>query len=115
MKVRIEREKYGHEKQVRIFHTEMPNAVAQFAMQLMEKFGTVAAIPDGEDTGGRQRCRLQTPEELVTRSFEISEFAFAQARSRGHMVQVPDLNEINKEWDEKQAAKEALAQRVEES
>ena len=41
---------------------------ANIAIDFITKWGMVAAIPDGEDSVGRQRLRLATPEELVDRS-----------------------------------------------
>lgn len=46
--------------------------LATFAAQLIERWGMVAAIPDGEDSTGRQKLRLLTPSELIERSFEIT-------------------------------------------
>ncbi len=105
MKVRVSNGVYNEEKTVRAFYTEAPDRAASFAMELLEKWGLVAAMPDGEDSSGRAKMRLPTTQELVTRSFDIAEAAMAEARTRGMMVDLPDLNQINEKWDAVQQAK----------
>lgn len=77
--------------------TELPDATARFAAELISKFGAIAAIEDGEDTVGRQKMRLQNARELVERSFAIAEQYYEVARSRGYMVQCPARIEKNEE------------------
>ncbi len=74
-------------------------------MALIQTHPNTAAIQDGEDGKGRAKLRLQTVDELVTRSFDIAEKAYAMAAARGHVVQLPDLNEINAKTDAKVAAR----------
>jgi hypothetical protein len=102
-KIRVEDSEYGDNKQVVVFHTQVPDQVMVFVLELIKQHAMVAAEPDGEDSAGRSRVRLQTPNELVTRAFEISELAFAVARNRGHLVDAPDLNDLNKDRDERLA------------
>jgi hypothetical protein len=103
MKVRIVDE-YDHKKP-ELYHTEHPNEVATYAMMLIDKHAMVAALPDGEDSAGRMKLRIQTPKELVDRSFAIAELAYTTARLRNHMIDVPDLKELNAEYDAKRQAK----------
>ena len=104
MKIRIEN-KYDAERTIVPFFTEVPNQVARFAMELIDKHANVAGQEDGEDSQGRAKLRLQKVDELVTRSFDIAERAFAMTRERGHMVNLPDLNEINADFDAERVAK----------
>lgn len=62
---------------------------AGLAADLIERFGSVASIPDGEDSGGRQRLRLQTPDELVSRCCAIADAAFGEFEKRGWLLEVP--------------------------
>lgn len=113
MKVRLVESKYGlGEREVSVFKTEVPDDVAAFAMLLIEKWGLVAALPDGEDSSGRAKLRLPTSEELVARAFEIAEAAFGHAAMRGRMVPLPDLNEINAEYDEEREEEAARKAKV---
>lgn len=108
-KVRITDHGYG-DREVKVFDTEHPDQTASLAMNFVERWGMVCGEVDGEDSAGRQKLRLSTPDELVTRAFVIAEKLMAAARERGHMITLPDLNEINKEVDEKNAAKRLSAQ-----
>src|SRR5688572_16352986 len=106
MKTRVtSREAAYDERLVSIFKTEAPDEVAAF--ELIERWGLVAAMPDGEDSSGRAKLRLPTPDELVARAFAIAETAWATAHAKGRIVTIPDLNEINADLDEERAKKKA--------
>lgn len=94
------------DKNVVVYTTETFDQEANIALVLIEKWGLVAAMPDGEDSAGRAKLRLPTPQELATRALDIAQEFTALARKRGHVVLLPDLNEINKEQDDKAAARE---------
>ena len=95
---------YG-EKAVKVFGTEYMSQEAQMAITLLEKWGMVAAVPEGEDSAGRTTLRLMDPGEIVSRAFDIARLAMREARSRGLVLTVPDLNEINAERDAAAGAK----------
>lgn len=95
---------YGDRKVV-AFATEMPDQEATYAFALLERWGVVAAKPDGEDSAGRQQLGVLSVEETVVRAFDVSREAFRLARERGLMLKVPDLNELNAEKDAERAAK----------
>jgi hypothetical protein len=104
-KVRVERSRYTEAATVTVFKTETVDQVGALAYGFLERWGLVAAVEDGEDSAGRQKLRLPTPSEVVTRAFDIAEAATAEARKRGHMIALPDLNVLNAEADAKAAAK----------
>lgn len=90
----IESEEYKYDlARVVIHDDELIQPEACLAMDLIQKWGLVAAIPDGEDSAGRTKLRLQTPEELVPRAFATSKLAFDEARKRGLVVKVGPLPE----------------------
>lgn len=70
---------------------------AKLAFDLIGRWGTVAAAPDGEDSSGRAKLRLQTPQELVNRAFECAELAMTYARSHNHVAKTPDIDELYEE------------------
>ena len=74
---------------------------AKLAFDLVARWGCVAATPDGEDSTGRAKLRLQTPTELVSRAFDCAELAMKAARSGGHVAKMPDIEEIYKDQGEK--------------
>ena len=64
-----------------VHDTEMIEAEARLAFSLLERWGMVAACPDGEDSAGRAKLRLSEPSELVDRAFEVANLAFNRARN----------------------------------
>lgn len=62
---------------------------ANFMLQLVERWGMVAATPAGEDSSGRQKLRLSTPEELVARATEMTALVFHACRDAGWIVPIP--------------------------
>lgn len=84
-------------KEVQLYETEMPSAEARFALEILSKVAIAVVTDAGEDAAGRQRMAPMPPDELVDRAFRIADYAFQEARRRGWMVQLPDLNEINEE------------------
>lgn len=91
-------DRYDH-KAIVVYKTGVLDPVAELAVDLIVKHAMVAAVGNGEDSSGRQCFRLQTPEELVQRSFEIATRTFEVAAERGLIVDLPDLNELNADYD----------------
>ena len=83
------------EKQVQIYDTQVLQPEAKLAFALLEKWGPVCMTSDGEDSTGRAKGRPLTPEETVDRAFEISELAYDEARRRGLILSLPDMENIN--------------------
>lgn len=77
-----------------VHETEFFQQEARIAVALIERWGAVAAVPDGEDSTGRQQCRLQTPQEVVERAFETAGLIFEEARKRGLILVLPDVDVI---------------------
>lgn len=101
-KIRIAEDRYEHgKKSVEVYTTETLGEEGRLAGCLIERWGLITAEADGEDSAGRAKVRTTTPDELVTRAFDIAERFWAMARARGHVVVVPDLGEINAEYDAK--------------
>lgn len=74
-----------------------PDLRARLAMALIEKWALVAAIPDGEDSSGRAKCRLSTAQETVDRAVEMAGLAVSAFKERGWLVESPSLTELNTE------------------
>jgi hypothetical protein len=58
---------------------------------LIEHFGAVAAIQDGEDKTGRAQLRLQTPEELIERCFKLADLYMQEAERRNGVKSGEDV------------------------
>jgi hypothetical protein len=84
-------------KDIVVHRREILDETARTAISFIERWGMVAAVPDGEDTAGRQKLRLSTPKELVDRAFEIACQCVEQARSNGHVIECPAFELCNSE------------------
>ncbi len=83
------RGKYSNdEKEIVLHQRRMVDQRASFAMQLMERWGMVAATPDGDDSSGRQKMRHLDPDEVARFACETSQFAFAEFEKRGWIAVV---------------------------
>lgn len=76
-------------EQLRIHTPEQPDFKARMAIALVERWGMVAGIPDGEDSAGRTKLRLQTPNELVARACETADVLWRECLGRGWVFEVP--------------------------
>lgn len=68
---------------------EIANFEARLASNLIERWGVVVGMPDGEDSAGRQQGRLMTVEELVDRSVQTAAQAIEAFRKQGWMHKLP--------------------------
>lgn len=78
-----------------INETEHLEKEAEFAASMVEKWGIVAGMPDGEDSSGRAKGRVMTPEELVERAFSVATLFYAEAKKRGLVAKSPTLQECH--------------------
>lgn len=76
---------------MRIADKELTNT-ALFAENLLARLALISAVEDGVDEAGRQKGRLLTPQEVVTRAFDIAEEFFQQAVAREHYHTRPDIS-----------------------
>lgn len=83
----LKKEKYGDSidgHDVPILHKLYePYTVAKLAMDMAARWGTVAALPDGEDASGRQKLRMQSPEELAEAACATAAALWRQFEERG--------------------------------
>lgn len=63
---------------------------AYFAMELVARWGVVAAVPDGEDSVGRQQLRVMTPVELTDRAIKITELMFERMAEKEFTQEAQD-------------------------
>jgi hypothetical protein len=79
------------------FHdTEVFQTPAKFALTLIEKWGMVAAKPDGEDTTGRAKLSLLKPEEVVERAIETTLLVMEAIKKQGWITVCPTYEEAEK-------------------
>ncbi len=85
----LERPTYKGQTDIVIVRTKAPEFRALLAMELLGKWGLVAALPDGEDSAGRQKLKVHAPEDLVARACEIADRAYQEFCTRGWMLELP--------------------------
>lgn len=92
----------GHE--VPILHkTHEPYTIAKVAMDMAARWATVAALPDGEDSRGNQKMRMQTPDELATHACDVAAALWKQFEDRGWFFANPlpfPISQKEKETEE---------------
>jgi hypothetical protein len=82
-----ERSPFG--KEAIIMKTRIPDYRATLATELLARWGCIAAMPDGEDSAGRQKLRLIPPQEVVKRACDIAGWAIDEMEFRGWYLEVP--------------------------
>lgn len=83
------KDKYGFEHKMHVVETESPSWEGRLACYLVERWGMVAGVEDGEDSAGRAKIRLTTPDELVARALEVAEKTTKAIREKGWTIHVP--------------------------
>lgn len=89
-KVRV-RKGYRDSPEITIEKTEVPGLVGILALEMVQKWGMVAGMPDGEDSSGRHKLRLSTPDELTDRAIITAELLQKKLQDGGHMLKLPVL------------------------
>lgn len=85
---RVVENRYGiNDRQIVKLQCENPQAA--FAMDLMKHLGICAGRPDGEDSTGRQKGALLSPDEVVTRACSIADIAWQEFQKRGWILDIP--------------------------
>lgn len=82
--------------QITIHDTEVPIFEARLAVNLVEKWGMVSGVEDGEDKTGRAKMRLMTPAEVVERAITTSELLAKTIRGKNWMTVLPSWDEAQK-------------------
>ncbi len=89
------RSSYDTESGAVVSNRRMPDGRAQLAFAMIQNWGVVAAMPDGEDAIGRAKWALLPVNDLVSRAFASADAAYAEAASRGWLVDIPGPGECD--------------------
>lgn len=84
-----EEEDYGGGTRIIIYRTQIPNTAAELATHFIERWGMVAGMPDGEDSAGRAKIRLATPEEMVARATKSAELLLSTFEEKKWFMEIP--------------------------
>lgn len=74
--------------------------VAQMAVDMVTRWGLVAALPEGEDSAGRQKIRSQEPTELAKAACDTAAALWKEFESRDWLVAIPMPRKIEKPVEE---------------
>lgn len=90
--IRLPHDPYRNRKEapppeIRTFSPDHLAHEAALACQMMERWGLVAATPDGEDSAGRAKLRRITGEELAREACDAAAAAYKEFETRGWIVQ----------------------------
>lgn len=83
--------------EVTVYRTLATNLKADMAMRMIERWGSVAGIPDGEDSAGRQKLRLQGVDEIVKYACDAADRCVEEFRARGWLLELPEPKEVKRE------------------
>lgn len=86
--------------------SETPMAEASFTMAILERWAMVQGKDGGEDSAGRSKIGLMPVNETVERACEIADKAFATFRERGWMLDVPSMDDLEDQLQERENKKE---------
>ncbi len=86
----VEKQDWDGSTEVVVVLRKCPSSVAQLAANIAERWALVAAMPDGEDSAGRQKLRLPATEELVARSCDLAAGLWQEFEKRGWIMDLPE-------------------------
>ena len=75
---------------------------AKVALSMLEKWGMVAAEPDGEDSAGRAKLKLPSADDLAKRACDVTDEAFTEFEKRGWVLKLPTMSEMKEKYAEKE-------------
>lgn len=85
----VDRDRYSNHREISVQPSEHFVHEARLAATLIEKWGLVAAAPDGESSDGRQKLRDLSPSEIVDKACNTASLAVAEFRKRGWIIKFP--------------------------
>lgn len=88
--------KYGV-SDIQLHERMHPDLQGRIATDLVTRWGMVAAMPDGEDSAGRLKLRLMTPDELVARAMETADRLVKAMHEAGNLLMLPSLPDPDKD------------------
>ena len=94
----IKKEYGGFAQHIAFDRAESP--IAKLAAEFCLRWGMVAGVPDGEDSSGRQKLRLATPDELIDRAVTTVEKLYTVLDDRGHLVDTSETLNVLREAKE---------------
>ena len=75
--------------------TEHLDPRAKVALEMMCRWGMVAGSPDGEDSTGRAKLKLESEEEVVERACKMTALAFERFNRDSWITHFPTIETMN--------------------
>ncbi len=77
-----------------VYHSDRsPNMCARLAMEYVKEWGMIMAATDGEDSAGRAKLRIATPDEVTERACEVASLLLEKLERRGWLLKAPSIEE----------------------
>lgn len=84
----IERESYDG-THITVYSTVVSNMRGNLALKLIERWGLITGIADGEDSAGRAKINQEPINDLVKRAFECADKAYNELEKRDWLLNIP--------------------------
>ncbi len=81
--------KYDAFSQPLVYQKTVFDRRAEMAIIMLEKWGMVAGIDNGEDSAGRAKISLMPIGKLIDRAFECADAAYSEIERRGWSMEIP--------------------------
>jgi len=94
----------GHEFEYRrklVHRTKALSIAGDLAFRLVERYGLINAQEDGEDSAGRAKIKLMPVHDTIQRCFDLAEAFVLEADRRGHIIDVPLPEKIERKERER--------------
>lgn len=91
IKVYEEPNEFGGGTHLIIHEQKVLDSQARIAVDLVKHLAIATAMPDGEDSAGRQRLRLMDPELVASRACDIASLLWKEFTDRQWLVDSPEF------------------------
>lgn len=92
---KIELERHSNEAKTNINDNDVFSSKAKIVVEMINRWGMVTGIPDGEDSAGRAKLKLMPPEILVSRAFVIADLMFDELEARDWSIVTATFDELD--------------------
>ena len=90
----------NHFRKVVSHASHTPNWRARLATALVERWGLLTGAPDGEDSAGRMKVRLESPSEIAVRACDIADATIREFENRNWLDKMPSFAELSGKTEE---------------
>lgn len=104
---RIHKNRFDYETKILIesHETDYLSIKGRACLDMILRWGMVAADNDGEDSTGRSRLKLQPVSEVIDRAIKMTQALFEAIEGKGWVCQLPTIDEANKIVEDEEARK----------